>query len=300
MKHTFKITAILVLFFLISQLLGLWIISKYIDLPKTAETGEIEHRSLPYELEPPKMDKNYSFAYVFTAILFGTVLIFLIMRYSQMFLWKAWYFFAIFFALLIAFSAFVSESYALIAAIIFAALKTFKPSIIVHNFTELFIYGGLASFFVWIFNVQSAIILLVLISLYDMYAVWKSKHMIKLAKFQAKSHMFAGIFIPYKLGSIQPQQTKASKLKVIGTKVRSAILGGGDIAFPLIFAGAVLEQAVLTLPLGAAIFKTAIIPVMAAVALSLLFYKSEPRKFYPAMPFISAGCFVGYFIFYLI
>ncbi len=300
MKHTFKITAILVLFFFISQLLGMWIISKYIDLPKTAETGEIEHRALPYDLEPPKIDKDYSFIYVFAAILLGTVLIFLIIRYSQMFLWKVWYLFAIFFALLIAFSAFVSESYALIAAIIFAALKTFRPSIIVHNFTELFIYGGLASFFVWIFNVQSAIILLVLISIYDMYAVWKSKHMIKLAKFQAKSHMFAGIFIPYKLGSIQSQQVKSSKLKVAAKKLRSAILGGGDIAFPLIFAGAVLEQAVLTLPLSAAIFKTAIIPVMATVALSLLFYKSEPQKFYPAMPFISAGCFVGYFIFCLI
>ncbi len=211
-----------------AQVLGLLIVSKYIDVSATLESGKIEHKALPYDLQPPEVDKNYSFVYVFIAILIGTALIFLLIKYMQLLLWKLWYFCAIFFALLLGFAAFVNQSYALLAALIFAGLKTFRPSVIIHNFTELFIYGGLAAFFVWIFNVQSAIILLILISVYDMYAVWKSKHMIKLAKFQTKSQMFAGLFIPYKLGSLRKSKGK----KVSQKKVKSAILGGGDIAFP--------------------------------------------------------------------
>ena len=45
-------------------------------------------------------------------------------------------------------------------------------------------------------NIFSASILLVLISLYDMYAVWKSRHMVAMAKFQSSSNLFAGISIP--------------------------------------------------------------------------------------------------------
>jgi len=39
-----------------------------------------------------------------------------------------------------------------------------------------------------------------------------------------------------------------------------------------------------------------IISVGATIALSLLFYFSEKGKFYPAMPFISMGCFAALLI----
>src|SRR3989344_5717485 len=119
------------------------------------------------------------------------------------------------------------------------------------------------------FSVFSAIILLILISIYDMYAVWKSKHMIKLAKFQSKLKTFAGLFIPYE-------------------KNKAAILGGGDIAFPLLFAGVVL--------LEKGLYPSILIIVYSALALFLLFLFGKKKKFYPAMPFISLGCFLGYLV----
>ena len=102
-----------------------------------------------------------------------------------------------------------------------------------------------------------------------MYAVWKSKHMIKLAKFQTKLKTFAGLFIPY-------------------AKNKVALLGGGDIAFPLLFAGAVLLQKGL--------YSSILVIIYSALALTLLFLFGKKKKFYPAMPFISLGCFIGYLI----
>ena len=80
-------------------------------------------------------------------------------------------------------------------------------------------------------NIFYAYILLIILSLYDMYAVWKSKHMVKMAKFQTRSGIFAGLLIPYGF-------KKAKKKGMV--KVKTAVLGGGDIGFPLLFAGTIL------------------------------------------------------------
>jgi len=192
-------------------------------------------------------------------------------------------------ALTFAFGAFLPGVIAFILAVLLAAYKIFRPNIYIHNLTEMFIYGGIAAIFVPVLNVASAAVLLILISIYDAYAVWKSKHMIKLAKFQTQSKVFAGLFIPYmKKTKTKPKAAKIVKQK----KIKTAILGGGDIAFPLLFAGAVLK----TTPF----LTTLIIPVAVTTSLLFLFLKSEKGKFYPAMPFLSVGCFVGYGIIALI
>ena len=75
-------------------------------------------------------------------------------------------------------------------------------------------------------------------------------------------------------------------------KVSLAILGGGDVVFPIITAGVVMNA------LG---FIPALMVVIGAtIALSLLFLYSTKGKFYPAMPFITAGLFVGIAVAYLI
>ena len=100
--------------------------------------------------------------------------------------------------------------------------------------------------------------------------------------------MFAGLLIPYKLTKLSlPKKAvkKTAKISKVPQKVRTAILGGGDIGFPLIFAGIVLKE------LG--LWQSLIIPFFATLGLGMLLWKSKEKKFYPAMPFISAGCFLG-------
>ena len=83
-----------------------------------------------------------------------------------------------------------------------------------------------------------------------------------------------------------------SQLRKKKVKVNVAILGGGDVVFPIIAAGVMLK----TLGLTSAFF------VMAGATLGLayLFFFSKKRKFYPAMPFISAGIFLGIIVSYLV
>jgi len=88
------------------------------------------------------------------------------------------------------------------------------------------------------------------------------------------------------------------KLKKVPLK--TAILGGGDIGFPLIFAGVILKGLVLTNPLWVSFLKIVIVTLFTSLALLWLLVKSEKNKFYPAMPFLTAGCLAGYGVLLLV
>jgi|SRR3989338_6967743 len=285
MKHTLKITIVLVLLFFAAQIIGLIIVDKYIDKEKSTKEVTV-YRQLPYNIERPDIKPSLSYIYIIIAVLVGTGILLLLIRFRKNTLWKLWFFLSVWLVLGIALSAFINQKLSIILALFLAAYKVLRPSLIIQNLTELLIYGGLAAIFVPILNLLSIFILLILISIYDMYAVWHSKHMIKLAKFQTKSKVFAGLFVPYTLKGIP---IKAKKVKV--GKIRTAILGGGDIAFPLLFSGVVMKSF--------GFLQTLIIPFVVSVALLFLFLKSEKGKFYPAMPFLTIGCFIGFGIVYL-
>jgi presenilin-like A22 family membrane protease len=295
MKHNIKVTLILVAIFFISQLLGLFIVSKYVAQktinPETGLVENVTYKNLPLEMQRPEVEESSSYLYILGAVLIGTVLVLLLVKFRGFKLWKTWFFISVALCLTIAFSAFVNQYIAIALGIIFAILKIYKPNVILHNFTEVFIYGGLAAIFVPIMNLFAVVVLLLLISVYDMIAVWQSKHMVTMAKFQTESKVFAGLSIPYTLKTTPKTEGKTVTTKKTTTRkdkeeTKSAILGGGDIGFPLLFAGVVMK----TIPFT----KVIIIPAVTAVALFLLLYYAEKDKFYPAMPFLTAGCLVGY------
>ena len=133
-----------------------------------------------------------------------------------------------------------------------------------------------------------------------MYAVWHSGFMQKMAKFQMNEvKVFAGFFIPY-LSKRQKKEIRLlkqkykkkipKKYKNKKIKVSLAILGGGDVVFPIIFTGVVFQVFGLL---------ALIIPLFSTLSLLFLFVVAKKGKFYPAMPFITAGCIIGLCFVYL-
>ena len=302
MKHKFNISLILVMMFLVAQFLGIAIIYNNVDTQQSSEDQTV-FKEIPF-LERPPIQEDYSYIPIIFAILVGTAFLLLLMKYNLTWIWKVWFLLAVVMALTIAFGAFIPYAIALLLALVFGFWKIFKPNFWVQNITELFIYGGLAVIFVPLFNVLSVVILMILIALYDAYAVWKSKHMITLAKSQSKAKIFAGLLIPYK---IEKSKAKIShKISILAHKIKTkpkqklkqkstgriAMLGGGDIAFPIIFAGVMLKE------FGP--WQSLIIPFFALAGLITLLLIGKEKKFYPAMPFISTGCLLGLAIIYLI
>jgi len=259
MKHTWKVTLILLGLFVISQFIGLFVVNYY------------NINDLPYGIERPEIDKNFSFLPIFLILLFGTLLALLIIKFKIKLLWRLWFFVSVFVTLAISFSVFMNHGVAWILGAVLGLWKVLRRNVFVHNFTELFIYGALAAIFAPLFSVLSIFILLVLISIYDYVAVNKTKHMVKLAEYQSNLKLFAGFFVPYKNDN--------------------AVLGGGDIAFSLIFSGVIfIEYGLIAL----------IVPLFTSLSLLFLFVKAEKKKFYPAMPVITLGCFISYLVVLLV
>ena len=327
MKHTLYITLIIAAIFIVSQVVGLVTVNKYLTVDIIDGKTSVAY---PNTLlgEPPEIEnKDFKFIYIMLIILVGTAFIFVLIHFKLGKLWKYWFLFAVVITLAVSFGVYMNPFIAFFLALILGLIKVFKQNIFLHNFTEIFIYTGVAIAILPLLNLFSAFMLLVSISVYDAIAVWKSKHMIKLAEFQTESKVFAGLLIPYMDKRVKAENGKigkgkaakialakkeahlalAAKSKSKGTEIKkkivkgeakNAILGGGDIAFPLIFSSVVMQHLIEFDGYSklAALNSTFIIAATTTVALTALLFFSKEGRFYPAMPFISAGCMLGYVI----
>ncbi len=289
--------------FLITQLIGLYVVNFYLSPETTMPYGFDEQK----EIE--KTSGFYSQFLVSLIISFAIAifLVFMLMKIKSLWFIRGWFFIVISLALGLTINVLTTKLnlvypslFALLIGILLAYMKVFQKNILVHNFTELLIYPGIAAIFVGMLNIWTIVILLLLISIYDMWAVWHTGIMIKMAKYQINNVGFLGGFmIPYASKKIKDKiallklkyrdhnipQTIIKKHKI---KIGLAILGGGDVIFPIIAAGVFLKTFGLIPAL--------IVTLFATLALLGLFIFGDKKKAYPAMPYLTAGIYLGMII----
>jgi len=304
MKHNTRVTAILVTMFLVTQLIGLFVVSVY-------SNGLM----LPFGMEPPAEIEEASLAgglgSIAVAFVFAVALFLILMKINAKTFIRLWYFLVTVIALGLSFHVFLYklgfeiQLVTLAIAIPLAYAKVFRRNVYVHNFTELLVYPGIAAVLISFLNnvfgdraLIAMVVILFLLSLYDMWAVWHVGFMQKMAEFQMNELNFlAGFFIPY------ADKKNKAKIKILKEKYKGddvklekhfkkskikvslAILGGGDIIYPIITAGLFYQVYGL--------WSALLIAVLATVALTLLFTLAKKGKYYPAMPFITAGLYLG-------
>jgi len=313
MKHSKKITIIILSMFLIAQFIGLYVVNFYSG--QEVVDGKIVLKNdtkLPYGMgveQPKEESKKTNLVSIIFSFIIAIAILILLSRIRAKFVLKTWFFIVTILGLGIAITSFIGRgeyaSYiALLIALPLAFWKIYKRDIVVHNLSELIIYPGIAAVFVPLLGTTSIIILLIALSVYDMWAVWKSKIMQKMANFQMNElRIFSGFIIPYadrktkeKIRKLKLQQKKKKftdeELAKKKIKINLGILGGGDVVFPIITAGVILKTWGLI---------PALITILGAFCgLAFLLLYSNKKKFYPAMPFITAGIFIGMLIGYII
>ena len=305
MKHNIKITIVLIAMFLLTQVIGLFVINFY-------QTTE-----LPYGMQPPAdVTPNTSIASILFAFALAITLFFLLTKIKAEKFIRLWFFVVTALAIGLTINVILSKInpslnvfeinsiIGLVIALPFVYIKIFKRNTIVHNITELLIYPGIAAVFVPILNVLGIIILLLVISLYDIWAVWHSEFMKNMANYQINTlKFFTGFFIPYagkkvkeKIKFLKQKYTSEKalerNLKKAKLKINLAILGGGDIVFPVITAG------VFYIYNG--LIPALIIMASATIALGVLFIMARKGKFYPAMPFLTIGMYLAFILIWIL
>lgn len=288
MKHPVKVAAFFLIFFLLIHSIGLYFVSVEASKP------------LSVVLDAPQpVSGGWSILYLLVGVGIGTGLILLLAKYGKKNIWKGWFTLATAVAIMYGLATVLPDVYAVAIGVTLATLRLIKPNFVTHNLAELFMYGGIGLILAPLFSPVTALITFFAMSVYDAYAVWKSKHMITLAEFTKDANTFPGLSIGYnkQQGSSQPIQEPEevdndtqpeNDIATEKTKKATGILGGGDVLFPLLVANTVYLS---LYPEYTALFSFLVsfgVSISAAVGLAYLFFKPTTAKYHPALPYIFA------------
>ena len=100
MKHNWTVTAMLIMFFVLAQLTGLWLINKESKITVDAKTNSsiVSFNDTAIGARPETTGSG-SLIYVLIAIAIGTGLVLLIAKFGKTNLWRIWFFLAVWMAL---------------------------------------------------------------------------------------------------------------------------------------------------------------------------------------------------------
>ncbi len=292
--------------FIITQLIGLYVVNFYLSPNNTIPYGFDNQKDLGKSMD---LDVGFwFFINLLGSFAIAIFLVFLLMKINATWFIRGWFFVVISIAigltlnvLTYKFNFIYPSIIALTIGLILAYIKVFRKNIIVHNLTELLIYPGIAAIFVGMLNIWTLILLLIVISIYDMWAVWHSGIMIRMAKYQINTvGMLGGFMLPYASKKIKEKiallklryknkQIPTKEIKKNKIKIGLAILGGGDVIFPIIAAGVFFKT-------YNNIYSALVVTLFATIALALLLIFGDKKKAYPAMPYLTAGIFLGMII----
>ena len=170
----------------------------------------------------------------------------------------------------------------LMGILIFWWLK--KPTILVHNLCIIFGIAGIGSILGLRLEPLIVVALLIILSIYDFIAVNITKHMIKMAKEMIEMGAILALVVPPKISDFK------ENLKEVKPGGKFLILGGGDIAFPLLLCASLVPEGILN-SLTVALF------ALFGLFFSFwLFTSQKIRKPIPALPPIALFSIIGFLI----
>lgn len=248
---------------------------------KITQIPEIEIEKIPFK---PGSFWEFIFSFVFTILLVFLIIRFVKFRPGKEILFKIFFILPVFFGGILFFSSWIGDILALIfvSTLIFFWLKT--PNVLVHNFLLISGMIGVGSVFGLSLDPLLIVVLLLIFSIYDVIAVYKTKHMIKMAKEMIEARAIPGIILPQKISEI------SAPLEDVRMGGRFLILGGGDIIFPLILVTSLVPQSILY---------SLIVAIFATIGLLVsiwIFISQKTRQPIPALPPIALFSIIGFLI----
>lgn len=190
---------------------------------------------------------------------------------------------------------------AFILALFFTILKFYIPNL--RNITGIISGVGMAVMFSLFLSLFEAVLFIIFMCFYDIFAVFISKHMIFMAKEFSKRDLSFSLASKEK---IKVTKIKTSyviekgvevevKEKYIEEEVEHLELGTGDISLPLAFALVVFKTAYLDFNNAIAAFM--FISLFSVISLGYtLYFVKKYKLFLPALPPIVFGSFIGLII----
>lgn len=214
--------------------------------------------------------------------------VFFITRFRRVsnFSFKAFLLLVVFLGSQVVFGTFVSSPWDLVIAILFTLIFSMGWNVLFHNLGVILGIAGVAAVFGLSISTSVGLILLAVLSVYDIVAVYVTKHMLTLAKNMVESGAIFGFLVPFEFKGFFYNKLQA-KAKV---GENFMILGSGDIGLPLVFVSTLIKISLMSAIL------TSIFSVLGLFLTHLIFMNQTKRRPMAALPPIATMTIIGYLI----
>ncbi len=259
--------------FLLIGIISIFLAGRFFSLKVVMET-------------PTQMVEWWQFLLAFgigTAIVLGLIRI----SHGGWFL-RIFFLFALFAGITITFGAFTSQTLALILSLILIFSYVLWPYVWFHDLVLILTLPGIAALIGVSLNPWTVAVLLIVMSVYDYVAVYKTKHMVKMAKTMIASRAIFAMIFPEKVKDFKEHLDKAHPGEGF------MMLGTGDFVFPLIMASSAfaLNSLAPWLVLG--------FSLLGLLIMHLIFFSQKIRQPMPALPPLATFSIIGFIIAVLI
>lgn len=224
------------------------------------------------------------FIFYFFCLTFFLFLIiyFLKSKRKKRIIFKIIFLFAVFFGGFSLFLLWFQPLLALLLMLIIIFWWAKRPKVINHDILIILGISGVSTILSQSFSPKILVCLLLFFSIYDIVAVYKTKHMVKMAKEMMEHQAILALIVPKKLEGF-----KENTEKIIPGE-NFLILGGGDLAFPAIFSLSLYQRGVWTSIIVVAF------SLVGFFANNLILFSQKERKAIPALPLIALFSLIGF------
>jgi presenilin-like A22 family membrane protease len=234
---------------------------------------------------------QFIFSFAVGTLLILSVIFFIKSKIKKVIIFKGLFIFFIFWGILLTLDIWLESFFSIFGAIIslfLAIYLTFlllkKPSVLIHNICMILGISGVGAVLGLRIAPETMILLLIIFSAYDFIAVYKTKHMVVMAKEMVEHKAILAFIIPPKTSDFKGN---IAEVKPGG---KFLILGGGDIVFPLMLCSSLVSRDV---------FSSLIVGIFSIIGIIFSFFifiNQKERKPIPALPPIALFCILGYLI----
>jgi len=197
---------------------------------------------------------------------------------------RLFFLFALFSGTLITTSVFIPDTWALIFSLSLVSFYVIWPRVWFHNLILILTLPGIAALLGASLNPWTAVLILIIASVYDYVAVYKTKHMVKMAKAMISGRAIFAMIFPEHWHGFKSHLNEAHPGEGF------MMLGTGDFVFPLIMAA----SAYAISPVAAwLVFSFALLGLL---LMHLIFVSQKIRRPMPALPPLAAFAILGFLL----
>lgn len=191
---------------------------------------------------------------------------------------------ALFSGTFITLGIFLNDSLSFVFSLLLVGFYIFYPYVWFHNLILIFTLPGIAAILGSSISPKTAVFLLIFMSIYDYVAVYRTKHMVKMAK-----AMISGRAI---FAMIYPEHWHGFKSHIREARPGEGfmMLGTGDFVFPILMATSAYTVS------AAAAWTVLAFSLLGLLLMHLIFMSQKVRRPMPALPPLAASAIIGFIV----